>query len=354
MNRADTATLSERWPLRPPSAVGFVAGASAISGFRSERASADSDLLILGSARRYEWTALEPFVRSLQLVGFRGQTVLFVNRLALGVIERLESSGVTTRPYAEFSIPIGRKQELFLSSPRLCFLPRSRSRAARTFPRLTRPVLTSPALLRLAALGYTVILARFFLYLSYVLDIPPSARPSHIILTDVRDVIFQRNPAELISVVPHLAVGLEGPSIGQCATNSEWVRSSYGPDVLESMSAAPVSCAGVTIGSYTAIRDYLTAMVKQLLVLPTADFMGPDQAAHNYLLHQGLLPSCQMLRNGSSAVLTLSARSSVELDESGTVLNVDGSVPAIVHQFDRHPELERLIRARLSASQVTL
>jgi hypothetical protein len=201
-------------------------------------------------------------------------------------------------------------------------------------------------LLRFAASAYTVVLARFFLYLNYVLDIPPPARPSHIILTDVRDVIFQRDPAQLIPDVPHLAVGMEGPTIAQCSLNSEWVRNSYGTDILESMSAAPISCAGVTIGTYTAIRDYLTEMVEQLLVLPTADFLGPDQAAHNYLLYHGYLPRCQRLENGRSALLTLSARSSVDLDESGTVLNVDGSVPTIVHQFDRHPELERLLRAR--------
>jgi hypothetical protein len=51
-------------------------------------------------------------------------------------------------------------------------------------------------------------------------------------------------------------------------------------------------------------------------------------------------------------VLTLSARDSYDLDENGIVLNADGSVPTIVHQFDRHPELERLIRLRLSASQI--
>jgi hypothetical protein len=349
---ADAAVLSERSLARALSAVSFVPGSFPISECQSERTSDHPIVLILGSARRYEWTALEPFVQSLHVVGFRGQTVLFVNRLAPSVIERLESNGVMTRPYAELSIPIGRGQELFLSSPHLRILPRTRSRAFRTFPSLTWRFLTSPTLLRLAASAYTVILARFFLYLSYVLAIPPSARPSHIILSDVRDVIFQRNPSELTSAVPHLAVGLEGPTIGQCTMNSEWVRSSYGPDVLKSMSAAPISCAGVTIGTYTAIREYLTAMVEQLLVVPSADFLGPDQAAHNYLLHQGLLPRCQRLENGSSAILTLSARSSVDLDESGTVLNADGSVPTIVHQFDRHPDLERLIRSRLSRSHV--
>jgi hypothetical protein len=143
---------------------------------------------------------------------------------------------------------------------------------------------------------------------------------------------------------------MEGPTIGQCEVNSEWIRASYGSDVLEAMSGAPLSCAGVTIGTYAAMRDYLSAMVEQLLVLPCADWLGPDQAAHNYLLSQGSLPPCQELENGSSALLTAAARSSFDLDESGIVLNADGSVPTIVHQFDRHPELERRIRSRLSGS----
>jgi hypothetical protein len=275
---------------------------------------------------------------------------LFVNRLTPSVIQHLQRNRVTTIRYSELSIRIGGGQELFVSSPSLRFLVRARSRVVRSLPLLIRPILRSPALLRFTSTAYTVILARFFLYLSYLLSLPSSDRPSHIILTDVRDVIFQRDPSELTSVVPGLAVGLEGQPIGRCALNSEWMSTSYGAEVLEAMSAAPVSCAGVTIGTYTAICDYLSAMVEQLLLLPCADWLGPDQAAHNYLLHRGLLAPCLEMQNGSSAILTLGFRSPFLLDDSGLVLNADGSVPTIVHQFDRHPDLERRIRARLNAS----
>lgn len=315
---------------------------------RTATAVASPRVLILGAARRYGWTALEPFVHSLQDVGFRGQTVFFVNRLQPGVVERLEGNGVATRPYAELCLHLGGSREVFLSSKHLRFLSRSRSRTFRAFPQLLRSILCSPRLLQLAAPAYTIMLARFFVYLGYVISIPVPERPSHIILTDVRDVIFQKDPTELASLIPDLAVGLEGPTIGQCETNSRWIRESYGDDVLETLSEAPVSCAGVTIGSYDAMRAYLTALVEQLILLPCAAFWGPDQAAHNYLLHSGGLPPTQNLENGTSAILTLSPRSSFEIDDRGMVLNADGSVPTIVHQFDRHPELESLIRSRLA------
>jgi hypothetical protein len=133
--------------------------------------------------------------------------------------------------------------------------------------------------------------------------------------------------------------------------NSEIVRAAYGLEVLEALQDAPISCSGVTFGSYQAVLQYLRAMAEQLLTM-RAEIGGIDQAAHNYLVRNGRLPDSQVVPNGKGAVLTLGGASSFELDDAGWVINPDGSVPTVVHQYDRHPSLEQVIRSRFAPQPV--
>jgi hypothetical protein len=86
--------------------------------------------------------------------------------------------------------------------------------------------------------------------------------------------------------------------------------------------------------------------VEQLLTM-RAEIGGIDQAAHNYLVWNGLLPASDLVPNGKGAVLTLGGALSFELDDAGRVANQDGTIPTVVHQYDRHPALDHVIRSRL-------
>ena len=43
-------------------------------------------------------------------------------------------------------------------------------------------------------------------------------------------------------------------------------------------------------------------------------------------------------------------REDIRLNAQGCVMNDDGQVPAVLHQYDRHPELEKVLLAHLSAT----
>jgi hypothetical protein len=87
---------------------------------------------------------------------------------------------------------------------------------------------------------------------------------------------------------------------------------------------------------------YLRAMVREVgrHVIP----LGPhDQAIHNWLLYTGQLPGATIVANGTGRVQTMGAQREVYLSPDGTVLNPDGTRPAVIHQYDRHVGLaERL------------
>jgi hypothetical protein len=74
--------------------------------------------------------------------------------------------------------------------------------------------------------------------------------------------------------------------------------------------------------------------------------MGPlDQGVHNALFHGGRLADSRVIPNEYGRVLTLGLMSSPHVNEEGYLVNADGSLPAVVHQWDRHPELVPRLRA---------
>src|SRR5439155_11579603 len=71
-----------------------------------------------------------------------------------------------------------------------------------------------------------------------------------------------------------------------------------------------------------------------------------DQAAHNLLLHDGKLEPTKRLRNFEGPILTVGSEPRYALDENDELVNRDGSVIAVVHQYDRHPELVRIFEEK--------
>ena len=304
----------------------------------SDRSSRNA--LVLGAIRGYEWPQLEPFVHSLIDVGFEGDTVLFAARTPTQTVSTLRDHGITVIPYREFSLPMGYRN---LRPEHVHLFSWARSRLCRELLKRKPSLLNSRKLLQAIAPLYGVWSGRYLLYLDYLLSLSPSRLPDLVLLTDIRDVVFQQDPSLLATELSSgLTVSLEDPSmtIGSCPENSEWINATYSQSILHSLHDLPISCAGVTFGSCPAVIDYLRGMVEQLLTVRRADH-GTDQAVHNYLLRSGTLPPFREFANGEGPVLTLGTVSMFELDKDGAVLNNDGSLPTVVHQYDRHPSLAR-------------
>ena len=185
---------------------------------------------------------------------------------------------------------------------------------------------------------------RYKLYLDYLTDHAPNA--THIAICDLRDVVFQGDPF----------VGLEGLEVyleddtsrfTADGFNGRWIRDLYGDAELERIASEPVSCSGVTIGKRAPMIRYLKLMAEEIAQQRFP--LGPhDQAVHNHLLASGLLDFATTIPNGQGRVATLGLQPDIEVDSSGLVRNSDGTVPAVVHQHDRHAHIERQINERLA------
>ncbi len=166
----------------------------------------------------------------------------------------------------------------------------------------------------------------------------------HVMLTDTRDVLFQKDPFEF-DIDDRLCVFLEDPSktIGTCAFNASWILKKYGRAELAHLYNREISCSGVTIGGVSQVLLYLSALHHHLV--PPVAFIGDDQGGHNYLVHHNLLGPLRMMRNMKGPVLTMGYMpcETIRWNNRGNIIDSGGHIINILHQYDRHPDLLKLV-----------
>ena len=260
--------------------------------------------LILGMYGGYDAAAALPFLRSLRASGCEAEVVLLLHGNPAGTAAALAAAGARTKSVALAGVP--------------------------------------------ATVSYNV--ARYAA-LAACLAHRPAAR--RVLLTDVRDVVFQRDPFSAIGDASlHLFLEHPARTIGQCLWTSSWVRFRYGDAALPPLADRPIVCSGVVLGAAAAVRDYLALVAGELpATLRATNYMaGYDQGVVNVLAHGGRLPAATLHPYHDTAVLHLgnTPAGGVTCDERGEVVNDAGMPVAVVHQYDRHPELAARLAARWS------
>jgi len=101
-------------------------------------------------------------------------------------------------------------------------------------------------------------------------------------------------------------------------------------------------------GRQDGVAAYLDAMTRLIAAHAAEGRINPgaDQGLHNYIAHHGLIEAASFLDN-YRRVATLHHVDGADLrpGEAGRVVNPDGSVSEIAHQWDRHPDLAAAIAA---------
>lgn len=297
------------------------------------------DKLVIGAAIGYGIDEVFPFLSSLKRTGYQGDIALIVDDRLLKVSHPILTN-VILIPAPRWALGIGAKLsrnrfgQWLLLAPwqwvnwlelrrlrrRPSQIPAHREQQARFFARgFLHPQL-----------------ARFFYYHEFLSD-RPYAR---VMLTDIRDVIFQADPFSRLSM-EGLAVSMESLhyTIATQSWNALWMRTAYGSKVMKQIGQNPVSCSGVTFGERDSIRRYLELMTEEILALGFRAVMqvGSDQGVHNFLLWTGKLAPVRHLHSLQSPVATLNEADILDLrfDDSGRLLNQDCSPVAVIHQYDR-------------------
>jgi hypothetical protein len=159
-----------------------------------------------------------------------------------------------------------------------------------------------------------------------------------VLLCDSRDLFFQCDPfATIVKPITEVFVALEPELIAKCPVNSGWIREMY-PEYYDQFMERPIICSGTTLSNSKLMLMYLEEVATEIKKFSNSKIAiphGGDQGIHNFLIHSGRIPKIRMCSNESSFFITCHHQKKFTFDRHGRILNKDGSVCPIVHQYDR-------------------
>ena len=174
---------------------------------------------------------------------------------------------------------------------------------------------------------------RVFEFRNYLSDL--KVKPEQVLIADCRDVIFQRNP---FPFQEGLTVGVETNQFKTSKGNVKWLWEAAGINAVRKMWHFNVLNGGVIAGDYATMCRYLDLVIEYINKNRFfAVFDGVDQGALNHIVHNKIVSPTHLQHNWNGVIATLDKVSlaDVRTNEQGKLINQDGSIIPIIHQYDR-------------------
>ena len=182
-----------------------------------------------------------------------------------------------------------------------------------------------------------------------------------VIMTDTKDVIFQRNPSGYINSYfedkPFIIAPSEGIKYKDEYWGKENLLAGYGPYVYKALENSIIRNVGTIGGSHRAFSDLC------LLIYTMGEnrYIPNDQSSFNVIVNMELCSYAHVVDGwmrwgwacqcGTTLDPTKNYSSFIEKQEipiikNGRVISSLGDEFYLIHQYDRVPELDKLIKAR--------
>jgi hypothetical protein len=176
--------------------------------------------------------------------------------------------------------------------------------------------------------------SRFLCYLDFLLE--EHKQYKKVFLTDVRDVVFQKNIFDDITKDGfHVFMEDDKYTCSQ-ENNRKMLMSVFGESVADSLKNNKIICSGTILGDPHLIIQYIKTMFTMISVEQMLGNSGySDQAAHNYLCHYKIIKNIQHENGDGVATLVLTDSNDVKIVDG--VVHVYDKVPSVLHQWDFQP-----------------
>jgi hypothetical protein len=278
--------------------------------------------VIIGTAMRYDRNALSPFINSWRRNAPESSVVLFASQLSRDTLDWLKDSGVEVQ-IRDFNPPSMRSGVRLLAQQYWLGL---------SF-RFLRVVLAASGAaemqsLRAARALFSIVNQRFYEYLHFLEAWGHNF--SSVLLTDVRDVVFQRTPFPCDG----LHVFAENETIDRSHFAKRWLFLSYSVSIRRQLGPRALLNVGTTVGDVRSMVQYLRAMCAEF-DRRRAFYWGADTAMHNYVVHGGLVPAIVHTFGDGRAINLNATQSHQLLVSDGELLDGAGLPYPVVHQYDR-------------------
>jgi hypothetical protein len=271
----------------------------------SDETTRDRRRLVIGAAYKYGPDQVRVFVESLRATGYSGDVIMLAGRLQWRLKAYLRRHGV--RPFPHWS---------------------------------TRRV-------------HGPIQAHRFERFAKVLE-SAAGRYDQVVVSDVKDVLFQRHPFADITG-PGCRFYLEAApwTFATEPTNRRWAKLFLSDEEFAAISPCRVSCCGVVLGDAANVAAYLTRLAGYLQALPRELRLegGADTIFHNKMAHlTHEVPGTVVENDRHVATMGISPPGTYAAGADGLIRTADGHLPAILHQYDRLPDIARFVAARYRLS----
>lgn len=183
--------------------------------------------------------------------------------------------------------------------------------------------------------GNRNIIEKFFTFL-----INNEEKYNKVLLSDVRDVVFQHNPFDYFKD-DKLHLTTEDLKIKDQNLNSFWIKQEFGADVLEKIKNEIIINAGIMYGGIISVINWVE---KCLIYSPKV-----EQAVLNYVYRIGRLDAVVEPNDGHSLVWTIGTKIDTEHDDfygiiGHHIVTLGNHVaPPIIHQYDRHSRIRKAL-----------
>ena len=290
--------------------------------------------LVLTVVHGMEYERMAPFFESF--VAFADANTkmhVFTCGVSRETVAKIESMGVVTHPFRYLSFR--HRQPLLYLWP------------------IWKPMMARRDFEGKCALGrkiFHLFAMRFIMYRDLLLQHPGEFE--NVLLTDCRDVFFQRDPfADRLGPGVHCFLEARTQIVGTCPSNRKMVEYTFGPEVIEEMARDRVSCAGTTMGDVTSIMGYLKAFV-ETISSGRKLYSVSDQGTHNYMIHYKRVPSLIVHDNYNSSVFTAGCEpeESIRWNERNEIIRDDGQSYPVLHQYDRFSSAREKLAVKLRAA----
>lgn len=180
-----------------------------------------------------------------------------------------------------------------------------------------------------------------------------------VISTDVRDVIFQRNPSEFLELLPKDVISSgEAIRIKDEHWNRDNIIKNFGEYFYDEIKDREVQCVGVLAGNAWAMKDLAFYIYQMSLNRP--DWVA-DQAAYNMIIHHAPWKQLTQFTSLQHAWAINGHVTNYEPDmarfepflmeprprlENDLVVNDAGEPFYIVHQYDRVREWKKVVEQK--------
>ena len=252
--------------------------------------------LLLSIIIGYSWDKILPFVKSFIRINFRNcDIIFFVNQVSPKVINNLKSYGIHV-----YLI----RDKLYNSTE--------------------------------------IYQYRWKLYRDFLND--HKSKYNIVLSVDIRDTIFQKEFFSLYeNHEPFIGFSYESANLNKLIYN-EWIINTFGYEIFKRISNERTINAGTIWGTSDKFYQFSKIFCNKLSEYPEAI----DQTLLNYLIyHDKMLSDCINIKSdeyGNVLTLGLTKRDNINLDGENNILNFKREVVAIVHQYDRHPDLKKIMR----------